>query len=251
MAEFRGAIEEFLFEDVYYGHLPLPALYIPTPDELEFPGFDVTIDVPDEMVPWWLGGETGIPDELRLQLDPGEISFPEVPVLDDVNDVRTGARISDGYIEGVNPTINAQMTTLSASIGDLSMQRPSTRSEVAAVGADGVNGITSFVETVVAVLEFLQQNVLGLAEDKLNNFMNVLPLVGAGLYHVSGGLSMLATVAAAVVMAKVTLVIGGYKMLINKLQLAAGAGALPFISQTHHVTTKALLTTDLGGVTID
>lgn len=251
VADFRNAIEEFLFEDVYYGHPPLPALYIPTPDELEIPGLDVTIDVPDELVPWWLGGGSEIPDELRLQLDPSEISLPEVPVLDDVNDVRTGAGISDDYIEGINPTIDSQMIALNASIAELSMQSPSIRSEVAAVGTGGLNGIISFVDTIVDVLEFLQQDVLGLAEDKLNSFMNVLPLVGAGLYHVGGGLGILATVAAAIVMVKVTLVIGGYKMLINKLQLAAGAGALPFISQTHHVTTKALLTTDLGGVTID
>lgn len=235
-----------------------PALLLPTPDQIELPDIKVDgVDLPDEKLPGPLQGF--FPDKLDgVEIDNLSVSLPEVPVLDDVNEVRT-------YVDypttvptpGVDTVLDDNMRSLrtdlfpdESTVGTIPRQDPATRTEVTNVATGGVSRLAALIDTVIdtVVEEILQRLLSKLSE--LITLLIVLCVVLAALSAVTG-IGTIAFGSIAGTLGTVATAITGVQVGLDAFQVSVGLGSLGYFAAVHNIGTTALLTTDLEGLTID
>lgn len=256
----REVIEGLPFGPYYDpggGQVDFPTLLLPTPDTVRLPDLTIPgVDLPDEKLPFFLQGV--FPDRLpEIEIRSPDIDLPEVPVLDDVNDVREGiAAPSVLTTSGVDASLDRRVAALDddlfpdgSTIGTIPKQDPTKRERVKRTGVEGITAIDDLIQQFI---DDVLDTIAGFISE-VQRILDYGALVASMVAlltsaTVIGGLT---AGAIASILGTASLVLTGYNVSINAIQVAAGLGSLGYYGAVHDVTTDALLASDLGGVTID
>lgn len=248
--ELQAELEEYLFENFYYRKSPqtFAAMIPPTPDEIELPDVHADVDVPDEMLPWWVDDSLRIPDEISIDFT-ADVDLPEVPVLDDLNDVKNGANVDLSGAGGVNAVVDEAMDDLDDLLGTLGEQDDAVREDVSAVGRNSTAVLSNLAEHLVTVVEDIQEGVLKDVEDLVTLLM-VVGVAGTAIL-LATGVGAVLMVQATILMAQVATVLSAMQVILDVFQTLAGVGTLGMMAVVHYIAVDAITSSDLGGVTVD
>ncbi|MCT9098205.1 hypothetical protein [Haloarchaeobius sp. HME9146] len=244
-------VEEFVFEQASFDtpDSAVPDIQLPTPDQIQIPEFTASLDFPDEMVPWYIDRTLNLPDELTLHIDDTAISLPEVPLFDDLNEVIDESGLGIDGAAGIGTSLDASVEELEAELGSLTEQDAQTRDSVVTALTQGADDFSSLILDIYEGVDEFQEDVLNDAAD-LATRASTLSFVIAGALIVTG-IGSLGLITVGMVAAQVALIISVTKAIIDLVQIAAGFGSLYVLDYINFAGTGSIMTTDLGGVSID
>ena len=241
----RDALAELLFRG-YYDSPWLPELHVPAPEEIETPNVDVSLNLPNDYLPWGLGDL--LPDVIEFDIDTPDIPLPEVPVFTDVHRVRDGLGVDPGLPAGVNNSIDNRMRNLELALGNLDAQSADAREHVRDVMTGGIDAVNDVATAVFDGMDWLSERIGWLADKAGSLATLTLALAGVALVTVTGLGVAIALAGAALKIIAFTAKLTAAQLFLSKLQAAVGAASALYYANLHHVGVIGIVEDDLGGV---
>lgn len=241
VGEIRNTLEEQVFDAYYSGNVQ--EIHVPAPEEIEIPDLDVTVDLPNEDLPFGLGHL--VPDTIEVSMETPDVPLPEVPVLTDVHGVRNGIATPIGSTRGVNDSLESSMGSLSNRIFDVDQQNESARNHVRDVMAGGIDAVNDTAESAIDAVETLREKV-GEAQDKIGTLITIM--LAGGVLAIVTGVGAIGLVAAAVKLTTITTAMLLFNAFLDVFAIVVGVGTTLYFANLHHVGVTGILEDDLGGV---